>query len=169
MEKLHYKSLRRKARHGMRKVWLVPITKPWKGHWFLGVRSQSLNTLHGEKKDGIWLSETFGSDFSPMWQWETKIDVAEITAINNSPRGEPGAVLMMLRRSCTSHLGFIVPDSEEDMEPGSLLWIPMAHQAGKPSLGASWACTYTFESTHSGVRCDSTITEDLYSQKVLVP
>lgn len=39
-EKLHYKSLRPGARHGMRKLWLVSITKPWKvtGSWVSGAR-----------------------------------------------------------------------------------------------------------------------------------
>lgn len=40
MEKLHCKSLRPVARHGMRKLWLVSITKPWKvtGSWVSGAR-----------------------------------------------------------------------------------------------------------------------------------
>lgn len=111
--------------------------KTMKGHWFLGVRSQA-QTLRGEKEDEMWLSETFGSNFSPTWQQETEIDVAESAAINNSPCEEPGAVLMMLWRSCTScRSGFILPDAVEDILPGFLLWMPMARQTLKPWQGGS--------------------------------
>lgn len=146
MEKLHYKSLRPGARHGMRKLWLVSITKSWKvtGSWVSGARVS--NPPGWKKKDGMWLFETFGSNFSPMWQRDSEIDVAESDAINNSPRWEPGAVLLMLGRSRTLHLScFILPDSEEDIQPGPLLWMPMTHQTLKPWQGALWAWTHTFE------------------------
>lgn len=112
--------------------------KTMKGQWFLGVRSQSLKPSGGEKEDRMWLSKAFGWNFSPTWQQEIEIDVAESAAINNSPCGEPGAVLMMLGRSRTSRRsGFILPDSEEDTLPGSLLWMPMTRQTLKPWQGGS--------------------------------
>lgn len=143
-----------------------------------GCQESESQTSRVKRKDGIWLSETFGSNFSPTWQREAETDVAESAAIKHSPRGEPGAVLMMLGRSCTSRRsGCILPDSAEDMQPGPLLWMPMARHDTK-AMARVFVSLYSYLWNQlqicrrlawwcSGL--EQHFARDRYLQRVLVP